>query len=530
MSEFKNKVITNKGLELLSKTLSGEQIQFTRVEMGSGILSDDISNVDSLIDVRQSLPITSITRKGSKVTLSATLKLEDIQSDYDWTEVGVFAKGKDDVEVLYMYGYTENSSYVSRDSLNEKLISITVMVNSTANVTAIIDNSLVYLTQSEMDAHNDDTSSHPALKTWVQGLFDSFKLTWDNILGKPDTFPPSDHAHTWNAIESKPGTYPPSEHTHSQYLTDSQKGVFRQIANVGLNDSNFSTTDIATNMYTIVNAMPKYSILMDYIKTGTHYPNLCASIIAKAKADLGVALSSDSNIIIETGNGTNTPNKITIRDNQTFKEYAFIYDRAGTTNHVGKMYQTFGEGMNKEMIYVKPSTTLQYTTGIHSISGKYIYGGTNTYKKIGQLVLPCGGTFKVVITTTRTGTIDASNNSYYSRMVVIDNSSGLVGNSSGIRMSIGAVKNDYANLSVGTVINDIFTLNSNSSATTLDQYEISNEISKLRVNETQTDTVYLTVERGGLYTLMATVGVSSAMNSGSGTANIKADFYWGVIN
>ena len=346
MSEFKNKIITTKGLELLSKALSGEQIQFTRIEMGSGILSDDISSVESLINVRQDLNITSITRKGSKVTLSATLRLEDVKSDYDWTEVGVFAKGKDDVEVLYMYGYTENSSYVSRNSLNEKLISITVMVNSTANVTAIIDNSLVYLTQSEMDAHNDDTSSHPELKTWVQGLFDSFKLTWDNILGKPDTFPPSNHAHTWNAIEGKPSTFPPSEHTHSQYLTDSQKGVFRQIANVGLNDSNFSTTDIATNMYTIVNAMPRYSTLMDYIKTGTHYPNLCASIIAKAKADLGVALSSDSNIIIETGNGTNMPNKITIRDNQTFKEYAFIYDRTGTTNHVGKMYQTFGEGAN----------------------------------------------------------------------------------------------------------------------------------------------------------------------------------------
>ena len=374
MSEFKNKIITTKGLELLSKALSGEQIQFTRIEMGSGILSDDISSVESLINVRQDLNITSITRKGSKVTLSATLRLEDVKSDYDWTEVGVFAKGKDDVEVLYMYGYTENSSYVSRNSLNEKLISITVMVNSTANVTAIIDNSLVYLTQSEMDAHNDDTSSHPELKTWVQGLFDSFKLTWDNILGKPDTFPPSNHAHTWNAIEGKPSTFPPSEHTHSQYLTDSQKGVFRQIANVGLNDSNFSTTDIATNMYTIVNAMPRYSTLMDYIKTGTHYPNLCASIIAKAKADLGVVLASDSNIIIETGYGANMPTKITIRDNQTFKEYAFIYDRVGTTDNVSRMQQTLGEGIGGDIVgkAMKNETlTVSYEKNVYTVLKSY---------------------------------------------------------------------------------------------------------------------------------------------------------------
>ena len=153
---------------------------------------------------------------------------------------------------------------------------------------------------------------------------------------------------TFDSINSKPGTYPPSEHTHSQYLTDSQKGVFRQIANVGLNDSNFSTTDIATNMYTIVNAMPRYSILMDYIKTGTHYPNLCASIIAKAKADLGLTKFNSNEFIIkfEKGYGTNLPNTVTLWDNGTYKEYKFIYDRDGTDNRMSKMYQTFGEGAN----------------------------------------------------------------------------------------------------------------------------------------------------------------------------------------
>lgn len=48
---------------------------------------------------------------------------------------------------------------------------------------------------------------------------DKAELMWSKIAGKPESFPPSSHAHDWNSITSKPGTFPPSTHTHDYIST-----------------------------------------------------------------------------------------------------------------------------------------------------------------------------------------------------------------------------------------------------------------------------------------------------------------------
>ena len=164
MSEFKNKSLTVKGMELLSKALVGEPIEFTRIELGDGQYEGDLGFAEKLVSVKQNLPINSLDRNGSKVTLSAVLKVEDIKSDFNWSEIGIYAKGTDNIEYLYMYGYTENTSYISKDSLNEKLIHVTVMVSNAAEITALIDDSLVYLTAESLTEHNIDRYSHEDIR------------------------------------------------------------------------------------------------------------------------------------------------------------------------------------------------------------------------------------------------------------------------------------------------------------------------------------------------------------------------------
>ena len=164
MSEFKNKSITVKGMELLSKALAGEPIEFTRIELGDGQYDGDIGFAERLINVKQNLPINNLDRNGSQVILSAVLRVEDIRTDFNWSEIGIYAKGKDNVEHLYMYGYTENTSYISKDSLNEKLIHVTVMVSNAAQITATIDDSLVYLTAESLAQHNMDTYAHEDIR------------------------------------------------------------------------------------------------------------------------------------------------------------------------------------------------------------------------------------------------------------------------------------------------------------------------------------------------------------------------------
>ena len=181
MSEFKTKSITTKGMELLSKALSGDKLEFTRIEMGGGTCEGDIGGVEKLVNVKQNLPITKLTRKGSQVTVSGVLKIEDITSDYEWTEVGVYAKGVDNKEVLYFYAYTTNSSFISRDSLSEKLINITMMVSNAKEVTATVDSSLVYLTAEALEEHGKDEEAHQDIRELIEAEVSHLKESVSSI-------------------------------------------------------------------------------------------------------------------------------------------------------------------------------------------------------------------------------------------------------------------------------------------------------------------------------------------------------------
>lgn len=198
MSEFKNKSITTKGMELLSKALSGEPIEFTRIELGDGQYDGDLGFAERLVNVKQDLPINNLDRNGSQVTLSAILRVEDITSSFNWSEIGIYAKGADGSEHLYMYGYTENTSYISKDSLNEKLIHVTVMVSNVAEVTANIDDSLVYLTAEALKEHDMNQEAHKDIRKSISLIKEdlgNIDISWDGIKDKPNSFPPSNHSH-----------------------------------------------------------------------------------------------------------------------------------------------------------------------------------------------------------------------------------------------------------------------------------------------------------------------------------------------
>ena len=224
MSNFNNKSITNKGLELLSAALAGGTLEFTRIVMGSGTYSGDIGVIESLVGQKQSLDIKNITRKGSQVVLSTTLLQSAIVEDFYWKEIGVYAKGDDDVEVLYMYGSATDTSFISKDMLNEKMINVGVLVSNAQNITATIDGSLVYLSRADLEEHNNDETAHKSLREWVQRLFDSLKLTWDSITDKPSTFPPELHNHdnryyTECEMDNKLKDKANSSHTHDDATT-----------------------------------------------------------------------------------------------------------------------------------------------------------------------------------------------------------------------------------------------------------------------------------------------------------------------
>lgn len=211
MSNFNNKTITSKGLELLSAALAGGKLEFTRIVMGDGTYDGDSVLIESLVSQKQSLDIKSITRKGSQVILSTTLVQLAITQDFYWKEIGVYAKGSDGTELLYIYGSATDKSFISKDMLNEKMINIGVLVSNAKNVTATINNSLVYLSKMDLEAHNNDANAHQPIRTWITNLFANLTLPWSKITEKPSAYPPSAHTHSKSQIADFPVSLPASD-------------------------------------------------------------------------------------------------------------------------------------------------------------------------------------------------------------------------------------------------------------------------------------------------------------------------------
>lgn len=211
MSNFNNKSITNKGFELLSAAMASGKLEFTRIVMGNGTYSGDIGVIESLVNQKQSLDIKSITKKGSQVILSTTLLQSAIIEDFYWKEIGVYAKGVDDLEVLYMYGSATDTSFISKDMLNEKMINVGVLVSNAQNVSATIDGSLVYLSRADLEEHNTSNTAHNDIRELIKQLeveIENIDVSWEGITGKPSVFPPSEHTHTASQITGLPTALP----------------------------------------------------------------------------------------------------------------------------------------------------------------------------------------------------------------------------------------------------------------------------------------------------------------------------------
>ena len=75
-----------------------------------------------------------------------------------------------------------------------------------------VDHYLVKVAEISSSAVVTDTRRAVAVVDHLLAYLESPQ--WNNVQGKPTTFPPSDHRHDWDELDEKPSTYPPSDHEH----------------------------------------------------------------------------------------------------------------------------------------------------------------------------------------------------------------------------------------------------------------------------------------------------------------------------
>ncbi|MDO0876766.1 tail fiber protein [Anoxybacillus gonensis] len=200
MSAFGGLIMTNRGRILQTKAQTGVQLTFTRIALGDGSLSgQSILELNQLINEKKSVSITKLkTQPDGKAVVGAVLSNQDITTGFYWREIGVFAQDPDIGEILYCYGNAGSAAeYIPAgggSDIIEKNIDIITIVGNASNVSATINQSLVFETpegaQEKVDAHANDTTKH---------ITEAERIAWNS---KAD----QNHTHAFSDITGKPTT------------------------------------------------------------------------------------------------------------------------------------------------------------------------------------------------------------------------------------------------------------------------------------------------------------------------------------
>ena len=155
MAKFNGFILTEKGRELLAKGLSGETITFTKMAIGDGTSLTSERERTALVNQITTLPILNINAKGNGTCeISALLTNKSVTTGFYIKELGIFAHGNDNVEILYAYNISTSPDFVPPFSANN-VVEIeyvdTIIVDQVANVTAVIDPSITYITKKYAD-------------------------------------------------------------------------------------------------------------------------------------------------------------------------------------------------------------------------------------------------------------------------------------------------------------------------------------------------------------------------------------------
>ena len=158
--------LTDQGKSLLMRAIGGEQITFTRFKVGSGSLASG-QTIDSLTDLITPVLAFSITdmddTQEGLLALTGEFDNSDISADFTWRELGIFAKGEDNTEILYAYSNDGSDAGIVRqlntDVITLQEVTMIIAIGEAENVTAVYSPHQQYALASDLTSHTGNTSN-----------------------------------------------------------------------------------------------------------------------------------------------------------------------------------------------------------------------------------------------------------------------------------------------------------------------------------------------------------------------------------
>lgn len=176
--------ITRKGFELLGKALAGKELKFTRAVVGDSLIDgqltvptdEEVYELNELISPRFEVSLGKVTHTGGG-TAAISFELKNTKNTEPiWTrEFGIMAEDPDSGdEILYCY---RNDGILSQcmppsggKSVWDIIITVYTIVSEAANITAVIDGSMNFVTPHEFDEHIKSTRPHPNIPYMAGGV------------------------------------------------------------------------------------------------------------------------------------------------------------------------------------------------------------------------------------------------------------------------------------------------------------------------------------------------------------------------
>ena len=177
--------ITTKGLNVLAKALAGKELQFTRVALGDSVVNGvtktptdaQILNLTALYhECDITLPLVDCRFAGNgAAVVSFKLDNANVTQGFWARELGLFANDPDTGnEILYSYKNFGNlASYIigGGGAVSQSyILHLITVVDQATNVTAVLDATLINVTQADFSEHINSTTPHPNIPKPAQEL------------------------------------------------------------------------------------------------------------------------------------------------------------------------------------------------------------------------------------------------------------------------------------------------------------------------------------------------------------------------
>ncbi|MFC7559898.1 tail fiber protein [Paenibacillus farraposensis] len=149
--------ITNRGRNLLAKAEAGlTKITYTKFSVGDGKLSGQLQTaLKALINEKVSFPVSRLKIQSENVVVPGfEFSNQGITSGFFFREVGMWATDPDLGEILYAYANSgDGAEYIDAQNASavlKKLFNLELTVSNTAQVTVVVDDSIIYATPQDV--------------------------------------------------------------------------------------------------------------------------------------------------------------------------------------------------------------------------------------------------------------------------------------------------------------------------------------------------------------------------------------------